>query len=549
MSFAFAVRLALPIKDRRTRRARGVWLRRATAALAILAALGAAGCQSGSDDLFGPPDDGGEQASVRFTHDGVLELEPGQTVTVDISTNAGAKVGVLLLGDAFDASLDRTTARADSNGHASVELRAPSQPSTFRLRAQVGDVASAELSVAVSDGGFAAVRVVPSYDGKRVLDEWIASVTVGSTCDSVLAAFPLDPPGALSTTSDIGTQPIVSSVPVGPVVAVAIRSGSLVAGCVQTALSSPGETVDVSVDVLDRPMQLGDAELDVTLGFSTTDPAYAALIDEGTALVAETAFPPTVSASTLLLDAMMARITDPDDLAAFLALRSQSNLDESIGTELGSFHPFDVCSSFSADAKELATSDAASTALTIEGRLSGSAENPAAPTFLPSTFAGLDASELSIPTSLSMSWSTTPNDGLVIGGELPFSPTALASHFMNQAAADASGPGVTVSSLVAAGYDCGAIAYSVGDLPSCDVACVETLCLGAIDDLWARGTTASDDGASPSGALSISISGTSTVDADVLPVDLTGTWVGSLDGLSESLNLSGAASGVAPPPG
>ncbi|HTJ84012.1 MAG TPA: hypothetical protein VL400_19970 [Polyangiaceae bacterium] len=540
MSFAFVVPPALRP---------GGLLRGVALALATSLAAVAVGCQSADGDIFSADGDGTEKTSVRFTHDGVLELSPGETVTVDIETKGGATVGVLLLGDAFDAALDRTSVRADSNGHASVELRAPTQPSTFRLRAQVGDVASAELSVAVSDSGFGSVRVLPKYEGNRVLDGWVASVTVGTSCDSVLGGFPVDPPGALTTEASVGTQPIVNSVPVGPSIAVAIRSGALVAGCTTTTLDTPSKTVDVDVDVLNRPMVLGDAVLDVTLGFSTDDPGYTSLVAAGTDLVAGTAFPQAEPAATLLLDAMAANIADPDDLAAFEDLRASAGLDDSIGASLGSFHPYDVCTSLSAQAVSIAGADASSASLDIEGRLTGTAESPAAPTFEPTTFAGIDAGSLSIPSAIVMSWSTTPTDGLVIGGAVPFSPTALAAHFMNAAAADLVAPGVTASNMIASGYDCPSIAYDIGAFGSCDLACVESLCGTAIEARWQLGAAASDDGGAPSGVLTITVSGQSAVDANVVPVDLEGTWVGSLEGLSESVGLSGAASGQAPPPG
>jgi hypothetical protein len=517
-------------------------------ATGALVAVGPA-CGSSGSDVFVDDDGNPETKSVRFAHDGVLELEPREQIEVEILADPGVQVGLLLLGEAFDASIDRTTVRADATGHASIQLVAPSQPSTFRLRAQVGDLASAELPVAVSEGGFGKVRVVPEYDGARTVEGWVASVTVGTSCDAVLAGLPADPPGALVASSTVLEQPIVSSVPVGPSVAVMIRSGAVVAGCTMTTLEAAGTTVDVKVTALDRPMVLGGAELDLTLGFTTTDPAYANLLAGSTGLVTETAFPSMNTPAQNLLDAMAAELSDPTDLAALEDLRSTASLDATLDAQLMGFDPQATCSSLAEAAIVLAQTDAGTGTSFILGRLAGDASSPGAPLFELASFGGATPADLGVPGLVSMSWNATPGDGLVISGALPFSPSQHAAYWMNAAATAAAGVDATVADAIRAQLDCAAVAATIGSLQTCDTACLELVCGDAIDASWKRGALASDQGGFPPGLIKVTVSGAATVDDSAVPVTLEGAWVGSIQTESTTASASGSATGQAPPPG
>src|SRR5262245_41180068 len=92
--------------------------------------LGLAGCTADAGDALGSrvPTGGvsGPDAAVRFDDDATVALAPGSvhTLTVTGSPPANYEMSFTLLGDALDATLDRTTVVADAQGHASVELRA-----------------------------------------------------------------------------------------------------------------------------------------------------------------------------------------------------------------------------------------------------------------------------------------------------------------------------------------------------------------------------------------------------------------------------------------
>src|SRR5947209_4999392 len=99
--------------------------------------------------------------TVGFDESGTLELHPSELRVLHLTTDPAADIHLLLIGDAFDGSLDQGIITAGGDGKATVTLKAPSKPSSFHVVAHVGDNASDDLSVSVSELGFASVRILP----------------------------------------------------------------------------------------------------------------------------------------------------------------------------------------------------------------------------------------------------------------------------------------------------------------------------------------------------------------------------------------------------
>ncbi|MBL8740264.1 MAG: hypothetical protein JNK04_04190, partial [Myxococcales bacterium] len=273
---------------------------------------------------------------MSFAESGTLELLPAEVRKVEVITDANAKVKLLLLGDAFDASLDAGEVVADANGRAHFELRAPTQPAAFVVRAKVGESATAELDVSVSEFGFATVRIVPKYTGKRDLGGWTADILVGQSCDVALAIDP-DDPTPLHDEAAENEQPIIESVPVGPQLAIAVRSEALAAGCVTFTASKPDSTEEVQVTVFDRPMLLDGVTLDVSLDFTPTGEGYGPLLEASIADLAEVAFPAQTPFTTILLDAMEAEL-DAGPASSLAYLRTERALEENVALVLDGYH-------------------------------------------------------------------------------------------------------------------------------------------------------------------------------------------------------------------
>jgi len=288
MLFAWLYRL------RRIRAPGSAALPRGAAAALLTVAVASASTWGGCNHLGVDPDDTDsdpEQTTLAFADPGTLELKPTQVVDIEILTDGSENVTLLLLGDALDASLQDAVVRSSSKGRAIATLTAPSQPTAFVVRAQIASEAFVELHVAVSEQGFTTLRIVPKYDGKRSLDGWSADVVVAGQCDTLLATYPEDPVGALHVEANKQVPLELGSVPVGPQLALAVHSGSLVAGCVNFAATKPGDTEEIEVVVLDRPMALGDAELEILLELAPDPEAYGTLIEESGKVVASCSRP------------------------------------------------------------------------------------------------------------------------------------------------------------------------------------------------------------------------------------------------------------------
>lgn len=513
------------------------WIRHLSAALALTALPACSNADRIFDNEDGGPAGG---ASVRFTHEGTLELKPSQLAEIGVATSPNATLNLLIVGGALDASLDRAAVQADATGLATANLTAPQQPATFRLRAQLGDI-SAELPVSVSELGFSDLRVVPSYKGSRQIEGWVADVVVGSTCAEVLAKLP-GHPGGLRASSPPDEAPVVESVPVGPKVVAAIHAGEVAAGCAEIVVDTPGKESEVVVEVIDRPMALENADLQLSLEFSPDPTGYQDLLVAGAKVVADTAFPPQQPLAGPLLDAMEASIP-PADLPYFQAHRESSQLDTSVAALLGSFDANAWCANLSSMGVSAAIEDAGTSSSVIKGRLVGSSQDPLVATFSLIEWSGGSPAEIGVPADLAFSWSGRPGDVLELSGTIPYSAARLAGHWMHVAAASQYGAASVADSL-ASEIDCEAIGSLVQGFGSCDQACGEALCHAGLALLWQAGL----DAPNASGSTSVSLTAQATVDATLVPTSFSGTWAGVIQALDKSGNLAGTAIGQAPVP-
>jgi len=492
-------------------------------------------------------------SSIAFSEQGTLELLPSEVHTIEVMTEPGAEVTLLLLGDTFDASLAAGVIKADAQGLAQVELKAPKQPAAFILRAQVAVDTSAELHVAVSELGFTTIRVLPTYLGNRELSAWSADILVGKTCDVALASYPENPVGALHADAALGEVPTIASVPVGPALAVAIRSGALVAGCVSFTATKPDKTEEVSVTAVDRPVVLEGVELDVSLEFAPGE-GYGPLLESSIVDLADAAFPPETPFTYLLLDAMQAELEIASS-QSFEALREQGELDESVAVALGGYHAHAACLALKSSAVSYALADAESTTSRIEGVI-GSDEGYASPSFQLDSFSGLSAAVIGAPASVPFSWSATADDVLVMSGTLPVSTTRLAGAFMSAALTAELGQPITMPQAIASAADCPQIGTIVAQsgVVGCDAACLEAACEAAVLKRWDVGLSIGDSSDGSQGYLEISIGGQAEVSAALSPTSFSGSWLGKISrvgqasGAEEQTAVEGEASGEVPPP-
>ncbi len=504
-----------------------------------LTSVSLTGCTAQSTDLGANPAQPIAGDSVTFGDKGTLELKPSELREVKVTTTPGATVSFLILGDSFDASLDQGTVVADSQGSAVVTLKAPTKPSTFHVLATTGKAASDELSVAVSELGFASVRIAPKYAGGRKVTGWTASVAVGASCDTVLAGFPKDPAGALKADAPASGKPLVTSVPVGPTLAIAVRSGAVVWGCIDgTELSSPNTVIDLSLDVLNRPMVLGTASLTLGLEFSPLASSYRAMLDDSTALLTSSAFPPGAPAGDLL-DAMRAQLPASDQ-AAFDAHRQSSTLDSTVGQALAA-DPRLLVAGWLTNVKSAAPPPSAPQ---ITGVVKGSADSQGAATFDITALGPVPAANAGVSALSRLTWSAMSDDTLIIGGHFTYSPTRYVGALLASEAVMTTPGAIDASSALALGIDCQSLGPLVEGFGSCSAGCGKTLCENALTAMWQRGIASADD----LGTVEVAASGAATVDDAAEPVSLDGSWVGNMKALVTSCGLKGTAKGQAAVP-
>lgn len=518
-------------------------------------ALGAPGCAA-DDASDGGGDTPIETAGLEFLEEDTLELRPKEVATLRIQTDSYADVSILLLGNTLDASLPSAIIHAGKDGLATVELTAPSQPTTFVVRAQLGNDAADELHVSVSEQGFTTLKVMPSYNGKRSLDSYAADVVVGGSCDAILAGYPTVPVGGLHVDGSSSTLAI-NSVPVGSPLAVAVRSGVLAAGCVTYTAATPESQEQVSITLLDRPIALDETELELTLDYTPDGESYAGMVKDAGKIVADAAYPEQTPVASLLLDTM-AQLLAPEASANLSQLRQESSLNTDLQVMLEGLSLHEQCSLLALGGSDLARYDAESGSIKLKGVIRGTQNPSGPPVFMLDRVGSLDASQLAIPEQIAFTWSATPDDVLVISGLVPISMTRLAAAYMNDALNQLDGEGgegdgdlITTPVALQEAVDCQAVATQInysGEIAGCDTDCLAIACNDAINARWEAGIAAGDSSDGSLGSLQVGISGDTSIDTDLVATRLDGTWLGTLSSLDKTSTIMGAAEGQAPPP-
>jgi hypothetical protein len=508
--------------------------------VALALAAGCSSSNSGGGAALGSSAPGTAHGGAALAFDGpsTLEIAPGalHEVAVSASPPGAYLVRFALLGDALDASLDRASLTTGADGRGSVTLRAPDTATTFRLRAAIEDGPSAEAQVSVSDHGFGTVEVVPVYTGKRAHPTWTAVVVARATCASLQPILPADPPGAMLATS--AADPVVDGAPVGPSLAVAIRSGHAMWGCTDTSDLAANQKLSVKVNVVDRPIDLSTTELDLSFAYAPDPAAYESLLATSTNLVVDTAFPAGAEAATLL-DAMAAGLAKAD-ADAFAKQRAVAGWDASLEAKLA-----DPASGLRYWMHAFAHAGLASQSPTMTARLTAIPGADGHALLELQRLGDVDASAAGVPAAHLVSWTANPDDTLQLGATLYWLP----SRFVGAAAlgsAKLALPAVkTMSDALATLASCSSVAAALGGAGACDVGCLESLCQDAMTARWALGLDASIV-AGQVGDISVAATAAAELDDDARPTGFSGTWLGAVADGTASAAVQGAVTAVSP---
>jgi hypothetical protein len=334
---------------------------------------------------------------------------------------------------------------------------------------------------------------------------------------------------------------------VGTALAVTLRAEYFAGGCADLAANdlAANEQKLVTVRVVDRPLQMDQTDLEVTLGVETSAQWQAAAEPVVSAMLS--AFTGgALSDAEALLDA----IEEQDESGSFALFRSGLGVDTSAlaSPDLALFeNPLRT-----ALAGWLRTGiDRLVTDSAFAGDLAAVPDTPGFATFALQSVAGEASASAGFPDAVTVTWSAEPGDKVRLGAQLFWVATMLVGELATAAASETAGVTTTVPDALAESLSCddlgrvllGAETYGDG---ACDAACLSALCRGALDTMWQRARAALNSVA----RLDVTAAGDAEIDAQARPVAFTGRWVGTVQLLPEfePLRLEGAARGEAPEP-
>jgi hypothetical protein len=523
--------------------------------LALAAALLATACSvqlepgispQPTGEPIGMPPTAPPDAKLAFEEQGTLALAPGETRTVTVIADPpnSYEITFALFGAPLEASLNKSKVAADSDGRASVTVKAPNGSTSFQLRASIKEGVFAELPIAVSDKGFGSLRVIPVYGGSRDVTTWVASAVTGTNCKAIADLLPEKLQAPQNATAPAGGEPLIESVPVGPNVAVVLRAGFYMWGCTDEPNLKAGQELSVKVPVIDRPIDLSGTDLDVELAFKAEGAPYADIMKEASFALVGGLLPSSIDgASSALLDAMIA--TSPPDIADLLTEeRAMQGWDVKAGEHLGTLTtpPNEQILQWIEGKLKPAAGDPLMAESSISGRLVAAKNAPTKALFQVTSFGGVDAEAAGIPASHLMTWTADASDTVMLGSTLYWMPSRYVGGVALEAAKEAL-PGImSMSEALGAIFNCSELAASLAGGMSCDAACLEALCHTALGDLWKNGLEASAQ-AGIVGEIEILGSAKAKVDNYAAPMSIAGTWLGSLSNGSVTAGLKGTAVG------
>jgi len=528
--------------------------------LAVAAALLTAACSLSIEPgessnptgaMLPPPPPPPPNTKLAFEETGTLALVPGETRTVTVLATPPDRYEItfLLLGAPLEASLDKSKVMAGDDGRASVTVKAPNDPTSFKLRASIKDGPVADLPIAVSDKGFGSLRVVPLYGGTRQVTTWIASAVTGTNCKAIANLLPEKLAAPQNATAPVDSEPLIESVPVGPNIAVVLRAGYYMWGCTDEPNLKAGEELTVKVPIADKPIDLSATNLDLELAFKAKGEPYADMMKEAALALVGGMLPSSLDeASGSLLDAMIA--TSPPDIAdALIQERAAQDWDMKAGEHLGKLTvpPKEQLLQW-IEGKLKPEGDPLMAASSLSGRLVAAKYAPSKALLQVTAFGGVAAEAAGIPASHLMTWTAEANDTVILGGTIYWMPSRYVGGVALEAAKEAM-PGImSMSEALSAMFGCSDLAASLAGGASCDATCLEELCQAALGELWKGGLDASAQ-AGVVGQITVTASAPAKVDNYAAPLSFDGTWLGALSNGSVTAGLEGTITGSPVKPG
>lgn len=489
------------------------------------------------DDIF--PDTQAE--ALEFVPAGELGMVAGETATlrVQVTPPGVHTVRFALLGEAKDAFVNPSLVETGSDGVAETALTALTASSRFTVRAAASRVSASRDVATVAVSG-ATLVVTPSYPGNRPVEDWTASVHVDQTCDN-LQGVPF-PDGVRVTTSESPVR--ILGVPPEVPLALVVRAEQFAGGCrVLPALRASSET-DVTVEVMDRPIQTANLALALSFAVEATEAPNPAL-DE---LVFRAVSPMTAGATDDLAALLDAMGNAAEDRVAYDAARASQAWRAALVAGLPAGLPGSGLRTMVQDWMR-AGLDRLEQPGALQGTLAVTGAGGSASFTLESVI-GSPPEEMGFAAENGASAVVETEDFLRLGTTLDWLPSPLLARVATLTAIERDPERTSAADAMAAQFGCDDVASILVDSSSiegeafagCDQACTAALCETAMVELWLR---VAESGL-PAVPWQISAAARAQVDAQARPTGVDGSWVGSLtvEGLGPT-PIGGPFSGAA----
>lgn len=504
------------------------------------------GCGSSSNEAaagWEPPQPTQPEAVIAFEESGMLALglREERTLSVVVDPPEHQEVNFVLLGSSLDATLDHATIVTDDEGRASVTLRAPNQSTTFLVRTWIMRGPADELHVATIGDGFAPVEIIPIYKGTRPVTEWTASIVPRTTCTAISPLLPAEVPGAIDGYALLDEPLVIPDAPVGPSLAVTVRAGKFAWGCSDAHDLVVGQTMKVKVNVIDKPIEIGGTNLDVTFVLKPDPVAYADLLHMTSAMMIDALFPKHVDAGTALLDAMALRVPEPM-MTAFADARVAGGWDaltlNHLAVQPASFQ--DALGAWFAASLASEPSEFVATLRAIP-EVRGSA------TLSPVSFGSVPAHNAGMPGTHLASLALDAGDVMHLGGSLYWLPSRYVGALIAKNALQAAPEGSTMADALSTLAACDVLGQTLVGFEACDATCIAGLCHEALAANWDNALEASATSGDV-GLINIAAAVTTAVDDKAVPVSFQGSWLGSISNGMQVAKISKAEISAKKPP-
>jgi len=506
----------------------------------VTAGVTVAGCGN-NPDITLPPDpgpDGGVNGSISFENDETLLLAPRETVDIAVVTTppSAYAVSFYLAGDALDASLDQSQVVTDpSSGKAQVKLRAPNSATNFVVRATIKDGPAADLAVSVSDQGFGTIEITPTYGGERPVTEWLGRLVSGTTCEALAETFPDDPDGALIGSAEPGEPIVIMGAPVGPNLSIFVRAGHYMWGCSDEADLVAGETTPVEVSIVNKPIVVDEAYLEIELDFAPEPAPWQAIVDDGKTLMMSAFYGGHPTTAELLLATMSSLSGDPN---GFDQAAVNGSWLTTIETHLTS-HSVDL---------HQAIIDLTDTGLTkqpelIVGTVDAFEQAPGHALFTLTRIGTVDAADAGVPPEYVTTLSVDPDDTVRLGGSLFWLPSRYLAAIAGQEALVQNPQATDVDQALSDIVHCDDLVLA--GYSGCTGACIAQLCQSALGARWTEAINASA-ASYQWGDVPFEASGKAEFDDGAGLTGFEGIWLGQVTSGQLNASVTGAVVAATP---